>query len=561
MNRHMKLSKKAASVISLIAVILVFTLAAYFQYEREVEEQKRDFLEKVNTISAKIEGDISSYFYYAYAAKSILSVEPDYSMKKLDSFFSSLPSFHSDSFRSFTVIKDTNIEYIYPQKGNESALGTNIALIPAQKEAVEIVKRTGLPTITAPVDLVQGGRAIIIRVPVDAYIDSNMSKSYWGQVSVVLQFDRVFEKAGLMDFVKENDIRITNMSLPADSGKRVVYESTNSAFDSPVVSKMNLMDIEWGVESAPKSGWGNISVVVVSIMAAGLILSVLAYYFVYDLMKFNESLNEKVVERTEQLQESLAKLKDTQEMLVEEKKNALLGQLVSGVAHEINTPLGVGITALSYIDKSCGDLARELAKAEMAPRVKGHLESIGEAMGLCSRNLNSVAKLVSDFKLVSTDLNRESKRRVTVKSFLELIGSSGARPFKDSIGNVNVTGRDDLTISTYTGALSQIISTFLSNSAIHGYNGVDKVSVDIGFSYVNSILTLWYSDDGVGMSDEALSKVFQPFFTTKRSAGCVGLGLHIVSNIVHQVLKGDIKVDSSPMKGVKFTISIPVERD
>ena len=283
------------------------------------------------------------------------------------------------------------------------------------------------------------------------------------------------------------------------------------------------------------------------------------------LRKLNDELENRVEERTRalrlsnrELQFTLDELKLTQRQLVESEKMAALGGLVAGIAHEINTPLGIGVTAASHLE----DETRKLMKlVDLGQMSRAALEQYqGDALNsaqLILANLRRAGHLIKSFKQVAVDQSSEQAREIDLKSYLEEILVSLGPALKKTPHGVAIKCPEGLRLLTYPGAISQIVVNLVMNSLIHAFEGVEHGQIRIECQAYDEEWLLLYRDNGVGMSEDVRQRVFDPFFTTKRGQGGSGLGLHVVYNLVTQLLRGSLDCISSPGQGVEFQIQMP----
>jgi signal transduction histidine kinase len=284
------------------------------------------------------------------------------------------------------------------------------------------------------------------------------------------------------------------------------------------------------------------------------------------LRRLNEELEERVLERTRNLEEaktelekSLEQLRRTQKELILSEKLAALGGLVAGVAHEINTPLGIGVTASSFLEEKLVELNRKLVDDELKKSDLEHFIHTGlESSGNILTNLNRAAELIKSFKQVAADQSSEMARKFNLRIYVDEILLS-LRPKYKRTGHTVLNECPDYEIYSYPGAFIQIITNLLINSLTHAFEEKDKGIIRIGASVQDNELQFTFSDNGAGIPKELTDKVFEPFFTTKRSMGGTGLGLHIVFNTVTQTLGGTIHLDSILGKGTSYTISMPLK--
>lgn len=257
---------------------------------------------------------------------------------------------------------------------------------------------------------------------------------------------------------------------------------------------------------------------------------------------------------------TLSELRLTQNRLVQQEKHASLGQLVAGVAHEINTPLGVAFTLATHLDEERDDVARafrsgELTRATMAQ----FLEKLAEGLRIMTGNLQRAAELVRSFKQVSADRSSEATRTVDLAAYLADVLRSLDPMLRESRVKVAIDAQPGLVLTTMPGLLSQVVTNLVQNAVVHGFAGVETPQILIAAGRAGTDrLAIAITDNGVGMPDEIQAKAFDPFFTTRRDSGGTGLGLHIVHNLVTGALGGDIDLASIPGHGTRFLIHLPI---
>ena len=254
-----------------------------------------------------------------------------------------------------------------------------------------------------------------------------------------------------------------------------------------------------------------------------------------------------------ELETRVDELHRAQNELIEIEKMASLGRLVAGVAHEVNTPLGIGVTAISFLRGQLATL-RSVVPAAQSERLLGSIEAAAE---MAEVNLHRAANLVRTFKQVAVDQSTSHIRTVLVREYLEstllslspMLRKCGHRVQLECAENIELTSRAD--------ALHQIIVNLVMNSISHGYPDGRAGNLLIGAHEEQDRLHIRYQDDGVGMSGDVASHMFEPFYTTRRDQGGTGLGMHIVYNLVTQALGGKITSETHPGAGVRFDMLIP----
>ena len=273
-----------------------------------------------------------------------------------------------------------------------------------------------------------------------------------------------------------------------------------------------------------------------------------------ELRRLNDSLGHQVIETRAALQ----RLKEAQAQLVRNEKLASLGALVAGVAHEINTPVGVGVTAASTLQNSAAELKKRYESDTLRRSdLDRFVVMADESTQIILRNLQRAADLIHSFKQVAVDQTSGERRAFELKSYVaEVLVSLGPK-LRQSNHTVQVDCPQMIPVETNPGALAQILTNLLSNSLLHAYAPGQAGQIQVSLRHENDWVTLRYRDDGAGIPKENLQRIFDPFFTTKRGTGGSGLGMHIVFNLVTQVLGGTIDVSSKPGQGAEFVVHFP----
>ncbi|CCO23464.1 PAS domain S-box protein [Maridesulfovibrio hydrothermalis] len=285
-----------------------------------------------------------------------------------------------------------------------------------------------------------------------------------------------------------------------------------------------------------------------------------------ELQSLNKELVERVAMRTTELEnansallKSMDDLRQTQDKLVETEKMASLGELVAGVAHEINTPLGISVTSASFMKEMIKNLQTLFESGKMK---KSDLEKCiatgTEAIDNVVKNLERSAKLISNFKQLAVDQASDDIRQVNLNEYIQGILLSLKPKLKEHNHKLNVDCPPGLEIFISPGALMQVITNLVANSLTHAFPDREDGLITISARRSGNGVLINYSDDGIGMSNEQLIKVFEPFYTTARSSGSAGLGMHLVYNIVTSALKGRIECYSTLGKGTSYEIWFPV---
>ena len=271
------------------------------------------------------------------------------------------------------------------------------------------------------------------------------------------------------------------------------------------------------------------------------------------------SLEQKVQERTAELAANLVQLKNMQAELVLSAKLASLGSLVAGVAHELNTPIGIVVMAASTLRQHVTELL-DLANQQKLKR--SELEQftcyLVEESILIERNINRAADLVDAFKKIAVGQTGEKRRSFDLlqdvtESLMPLLPLMSQRGY-----DLHVDIPEPIQMDSYPGQLEQVIAALTNNALLHAFAGREHGRILIRARGEGNHVRLDFIDDGAGMDERVAARIFDPFFTTRMGTGSGGLGLYIVNNIVTGILGGSISVKPGPVQGTHFVIVLPL---
>jgi PAS domain S-box-containing protein len=290
------------------------------------------------------------------------------------------------------------------------------------------------------------------------------------------------------------------------------------------------------------------------------------------LIKLNNELESKIELRTqtlkttnEELSRAYQELKETQKQLIEAETMSSLGSLVSGIAHEINTPLGISVTAYTLIAEQIKKIQKLIKEPEIdREALQDIIDIIVESDDLLTSNLRRGSELIRSFKQVAVDSSSNVSYSFNVKENLSQTLISLSNVVKKEKLHISVECQENLDIYSYPGALTQIYTNLIMNSANHAWNE-DKSNrkILISITSADDHLVISYQDNGNGISPEILDKIYEPFVTSKRGRGGSGLGANIIYNLTTQLLNGKIECHNlePPLHGACFTISFPLNRE
>ncbi|MCP4969656.1 MAG: HAMP domain-containing protein [Arcobacter sp.] len=276
----------------------------------------------------------------------------------------------------------------------------------------------------------------------------------------------------------------------------------------------------------------------------------------YQVKYRTKELNKKTIE----LENSLNYLKQAQQQLIESEKMSALGNLVSGIAHEVNTPLGNAITSSSIIEKETEYLKnaydnQTLTKSDMENR----LDILNQSSFLLIKTLNYASELIKSFKQISVDQVTNDVRKIKIQEYIREVFLTNHNKLKLVPAEVIIEGEENK-IKTSPGIIAQIFNNLIQNSITHAFeNYKGNAQIKVLIKKENENLIIEYQDNGIGIKDDIKDHIYEPFVTTKRNFGGTGLGLNIVYNLVHQKLKGSIQMETLENKGTKFIFTLPIK--
>ena len=285
-----------------------------------------------------------------------------------------------------------------------------------------------------------------------------------------------------------------------------------------------------------------------------------------EVRTLNAELEERVRQRTEELRFANAELAATVEQLqlardelVRTEKLASLGSLVAGIAHELNTPIGNGVMAVTTMRARLTDFEEQTRAGVRRSDLDRLLAAVDTGTDIAVRNLGRAADLVTSFKQVAVDQASSQRRPFDLGEVAREILLTLQPVLKHRAVAVKVSIAGGIVLDSYPGPLGQVITNLIDNAVVHAF--ADDQKAEVAISADNSVpgrVVVEVADNGKGIATSLLPRIFDPFVTTRMGRGGTGLGLHIAHNIVVSVLGGTIAVDSTPGRGTRFTIDIPL---
>lgn len=265
-----------------------------------------------------------------------------------------------------------------------------------------------------------------------------------------------------------------------------------------------------------------------------------------------------LLESHQTLELTLHDLRAAQVQLIEAEKLASLGQLVAGVAHELNTPIGNALITATSLEHAAGEIRTAMTQNELRKSTVTHfVNNLIPMTELITRSCKRAAELIASFKQVAMDQTSENRRSFNLFALVENLITT----LRPSIGKlawkIEVKIPPDIDCDSYPGPLGQVITNLIQNAMTHAFEGRDSGVLNIQASLTQGQVEMTFSDNGKGMPPEVLMHIFEPFYTTRLGQGGSGLGLSISLNIVTSVLGGTLRASSELGRGSRFILSFP----
>lgn len=284
-----------------------------------------------------------------------------------------------------------------------------------------------------------------------------------------------------------------------------------------------------------------------------------------EIRLLNSELEERVMQRTEELSQAndeleatVENLKATQEQLVQSEKLASLGNLVAGIAHELNTPIGNGLMAVSTMRDNLGQFRQASAAGLRRSVLDEFVAGVDAGSDIAERNMRRAAELVTSFKQVAVDQTSSQRRAFEVAEVVDEILLTLKPTLKRTPFIVETDVPSGLMLDSYPGPLGQALANLINNAVIHGFDGRHEGRIKIvAEAFSTDQVAISVRDDGKGIPADRVGRIFDPFYTTRMGRGGTGLGLHVVFGVVSKVLGGTIRVTSHEGQGTEFVMVLP----
>jgi len=487
---------------------------------------------------------------------------------KVDMFSAITKNKTRESYLNFTL-KDI---YSYPAvlitKFDDKAVYINIEKDFNGKK-VGIVKSSGLgryikeshPNIEyVELENTQAGFASIRNNTIDVFAINTVTAKYF------------IEKKGFDDLkiaLKLDYLYHLKIAIRKDMPNEII-SILNKSLNSITEEELHHIFIKWTQAPAEKVTNWKLLLKIITVLV--IIIAV--------LVVFNHRLNRTVATRTKELTNKNIKLqqalkeveqrtaetlrardeteKANQSLLIQQEKLASLGKISGNVAHEINTPLGIANTGLSFHQNLVQGIKTEVRdKSITVATMNDYINQSEEVMDTINTNLQRAIELAKNFKYTAVDRIDAKQHKHNLSQLVSRLTTSMSAEFLQDKITCTLNIDQTLHITTHGSDLSQVICNLLMNAAVHAFEGRESRTIEISAQPVEATIELLVTDNGVGVAEKIRSSLFEPFVTTKRNSGGTGLGLNIVQSLVKDRLHGTIELVSPPTGGTQWRIMLP----
>jgi signal transduction histidine kinase len=264
-------------------------------------------------------------------------------------------------------------------------------------------------------------------------------------------------------------------------------------------------------------------------------------------------------EARHQAELALARLRGTQDELIQAEKMASLGRLVAGIAHEVATPVGTALAAATRLAQETRGIQEGLATNSLRrEQMQDYIEATALAARILQSNMERAARLIESFKHVAVDRTRQDRRHFDLIGYIDEVLISLRPQTRKTPHQISLTGLPRLLVDIYPDAVAQLVTNLVVNAITHGFpdGRSGRIEIAVGLEGEGWV-ELRVTDNGIGIAADLFPHIFEPFFTTKRSHGGSGLGLYLAYCQVVQRLGGNLSVSRPAGGGTQFLARFP----
>jgi signal transduction histidine kinase/CheY-like chemotaxis protein len=526
--------RKALTVGILSAVICLGALAWWDRRQQAARAQdlQRETSVAAHQFAARIQAGLERHLISIDQIANFLAISPQAGEKGFHEFTARSLKLTPLCARIPFVDPSFHVLWVYPPEGNRALIGFDVKTHPQGYDANLRARNSREPALSSPLKLVGGGEGFALAAPVFR------SGQFAGNVICSFRTRDFFASLAIPEALARFDERVSDGDLPVYSSDPAGASRLSSV---RAVERVSLGGRTWEITARPReqleaarlrSGRG-----IFWTLGSLLALLVGGAVAIVSHRAFGAAL--RLQSQGVALREAHERLDGAMVQLFQAEKMTALGELVAGVAHEINNPL---TTIMGY--------SRLLMAAELAPEVKSRLETMySEA--------DRMAKIVKNL-LTFARKHPPEKKPLGLNGILEKTLELKAYHFKVNQINVEKHLASDLPMTMLDfHQIQQVFLNLLNNAEQAMLDAGRRGTIRLATRVVEGRIEARVSDDGPGVPPEIQSRIFEPFFTTKKEGKGTGLGLSLCYGILHEH-GANIRVESEPGAGATFVVELPL---
>lgn len=250
------------------------------------------------------------------------------------------------------------------------------------------------------------------------------------------------------------------------------------------------------------------------------------------------------------------------EQIIAAEKLASLAELMGEFSHELETPIGIILTAHSHLESKIKEFKALMSSNKLTKsKLVKFVDQVEDSNRLTLVNINRAIERTGSFKRLSVDQCSEERTQFNLLDYLHHVELALRTRFINTDHQICIECDKDLTLDSFPGALSQVLINLINNSLLHGFENQDEGIILIKVEPQEHALKLTYKDNGRGIEEALLPKIFNQYYTSKPQEGGSGIGLYLVKTIIEKKLKGSLYCTSQPGEGICFEIELPLSLD
>ena len=572
--------KKTLPFITATLVFLFFGFLIHQEFNFEHSVSKTNTKQQLQIVSANVEKIFSQSAMNINGLQAYFEQNPNFENPMLTDYANRLFDDSNRIIKTVALTQNSTIKYVYPPQGNESILNVDLLKIPSQKEKTAKVLETGTSTLLGPIEVIQGWEAFIFISAL--HFNTSSSNKPDGLLTITLDHKAIFAESGLEQLLLKYQVRLVN--IERDFSEHVIYQSVQFNDKDTVSIEIYPYDQHWRLMVYPIGGWQIRTDILFSMIFIGIIATLSTYYLLLRLIRNNQRLDALVNERTralidtnEELQTSLAineerqaeleilnnnlentiiELKYTEQKLRTVEKMNVISELIAGIAHRVNTPIGTIQTMTSFMKKLLTDYRSLKTRSDVAVEESEIIANLDESLLIIERSTNKAIGIISSFKLLSSVQKDSAAEPFQLKTVLAAIT---AELFTQKNIKTHVFIECDCLLRTSKTIVSQAISSILTFISEYSHHD-NEITYSFSAEIINDLCVLTLNISPVTLSQDTVAKPFEPHLLLSADSKITGLELFIAYQLITEVLSGDLRHTSSDSVQV-FTFYIPIISD